>query len=60
MIGWRGASRYYSEKYEEAFGLECQAIKRLRNEMGLTNIMTIIINTIVLVKSGTLQVALDK
>lgn len=30
MIGWRGASRYYSEKYKEAFGLECKAIKRVR------------------------------
>ena len=42
MIGWRGASRYYSEKYERAFGLECQAIKRLRNEMGLTNVIVMI------------------
>lgn len=42
MIGWRGASRYYSEKYEKAFGLECQAIKRLRNEMGLTNVIVMI------------------
>ena len=42
MIGWRGASRYYSEKYEQAFGLECKAIKRLRNEMGLTNVIVMI------------------
>ena len=42
MIGWRGASRYYSEKYEKAFGLECQAIKRLRNVMGLTNVIVMI------------------
>ena len=42
MIGWRGASRYYSEKYEQAFGLECEAIKRLRNEMGLTNVIVMI------------------
>ncbi|MBD3164387.1 phosphoenolpyruvate synthase [Candidatus Woesearchaeota archaeon] len=38
MIGWRGASRYYSEKYKEAFGLECKAILKVRNDMGLTNV----------------------
>ncbi len=37
MLGWRGASRYYSDAYKEAFGLECQAILRVRNKMGLTN-----------------------
>ncbi|MCX8075701.1 MAG: pyruvate, water dikinase [Aquificaceae bacterium] len=37
MIGWRGASRYYSDVYKSAFGLECQAILRVRNKMGLTN-----------------------
>ncbi|ADC88687.1 phosphoenolpyruvate synthase [Thermocrinis albus DSM 14484] len=37
MLGWRGASRYYSEAYKEAFGLECMAILRVRNKMGLTN-----------------------
>lgn len=38
MIGFRGASRYYDEAYQEAFGLECEAMKRVRNEMGLTNV----------------------
>lgn len=42
MIGWRGASRYYSKKYKEAFGLECQAIKLVREEMGLTNVTVMI------------------
>ncbi|GAA4326448.1 phosphoenolpyruvate synthase [Pontixanthobacter gangjinensis] len=42
MIGWRGASRYYSKEYEEAFGLECKAIKKVREEMGLTNITIMI------------------
>ena len=42
MIGWRGASRYYSEKYEQAFGLECKAIKRLREKMGFTNVIVMI------------------
>ncbi|MGM5484025.1 MAG: phosphoenolpyruvate synthase [Nanobdellota archaeon] len=38
MIGWRGASRYYSNKYKEAFGLECKAILKAREIMGLTNL----------------------
>ncbi|GAG27623.1 unnamed protein product, partial [marine sediment metagenome] len=38
MIGWRGASRYYDERFREAFGLECKAILKARDEMGLTNI----------------------
>ncbi|VVB52152.1 putative phosphoenolpyruvate synthase [uncultured archaeon] len=38
MIGWRGASRYYDDKYREAFGLECKAFKKVRDEMGLTNV----------------------
>ncbi|MDO8481391.1 MAG: phosphoenolpyruvate synthase [Nanoarchaeota archaeon] len=42
MIGWRGASRYYSEQYREAFGLECKAFLKARNEMGLTNIEVMI------------------
>jgi pyruvate,water dikinase len=42
MIGWRGASRYYSEKYKEAFALECKALKRVRDEMGLTNVILMI------------------
>ncbi len=42
MLGWRGASRYYSEGYREAFGLECKAILKVRNEFGLTNVKTMI------------------
>jgi pyruvate,water dikinase len=42
MIGWRGASRYYDPKYREAFALECQAMKRVRDEMGLTNVIPMI------------------
>jgi pyruvate, water dikinase len=42
MIGWRGASRYYSEKYRHAFGLECLAIKRVREVMGLKNVVVMI------------------
>lgn len=42
MIGWRGASRYYSDKYKEAFGLECKAIRRVREEMGLNNVVVMI------------------
>jgi pyruvate,water dikinase len=42
MIGWRGASRYYDEKFKPAFGLECKAIKKVRDEMGLDNVKTMI------------------
>ncbi|MGK7952043.1 MAG: phosphoenolpyruvate synthase [Xenococcaceae cyanobacterium] len=42
MIGWRGASRYYDPKYRAAFALECQAFKRVRDEMGLTNVIPMI------------------
>jgi pyruvate,water dikinase len=42
MLGLRGASRYYSERYREAFALECQAIRRLREEIGLTNVIVMI------------------
>jgi len=42
MIGWRGASRYYSDAYKAAFGLECKAIKKVREEMGLDNVVVMI------------------
>ncbi|HXD78502.1 MAG TPA: phosphoenolpyruvate synthase [Puia sp.] len=42
MIGWRGASRYYSETYKAAFGLECQAIRKVREEMGLENVVVMV------------------
>jgi len=42
MIGFRGASRYYNERYKEGFKLECEAIKVVRNEMGLTNVKMMI------------------
>jgi pyruvate,water dikinase len=42
MIGWRGASRYYDEKFKEAFGLECEALLKARGEMGLTNIKVMV------------------
>ncbi len=38
MLGFRGASRYISEEFGEAFAMECEALKRVRNEMGLTNV----------------------
>ena len=42
MIGWRGASRYYSKSFKEAFGLECLAIKKVREEYGLKNIIVML------------------
>lgn len=42
MIGWRGASRYYSPGYKEGFALECKAIKKVREEFGLVNLKVMI------------------
>lgn len=42
MLGFRGASRYYDPRYRDAFGLECQAMKKVREEMGLTNVKLMI------------------
>jgi pyruvate, water dikinase len=42
MIGWRGASRYYHERYREGFALECRAMKMVREEMGLINTVLMI------------------
>jgi pyruvate,water dikinase len=38
MIGFRGASRYYDDRYRDGFALECRAMKKVRNEMGLNNV----------------------
>ena len=38
MLGFRGASRYISEEFDECFRMECEALKRVRDEMGLTNV----------------------
>ena len=42
MIGFRGASRYYSPNYREGFDLECRAMKKLREELGFTNVIMMI------------------
>ena len=42
MIGFRGASRYYSDRYREGFKLECRAIRHLRENMGFTNVIVMI------------------
>ena len=42
MIGFRGAARYYDDKYREGFALECKAMKRVRDAMGLTNLILMI------------------
>jgi len=42
MIGFRGASRYYDDRYRDAFALECKAMKKVRDEMGLTNVKLMI------------------
>jgi pyruvate,water dikinase len=42
MLGWRGASRYYAPAFRDAFALECQALKRVREGMGLTNVIPMV------------------
>ncbi|MCU0667002.1 MAG: phosphoenolpyruvate synthase [Patescibacteria group bacterium] len=42
MIGWRGASRYYDEKYKQAFELECKAFRHVRDDLGLTNLKAMV------------------
>lgn len=42
MIGFRGASRYYDERYKDAFELECKALVKMRNDMGLNNIIIMV------------------
>jgi pyruvate,water dikinase len=42
MLGFRGASRYYSPRYRDGFALECRAIRKLRQEMGFTNVVVMI------------------
>lgn len=42
MIGFRGASRYYSPRYRDGFALECRAMERLRNRLGFTNVVMMI------------------
>jgi len=42
MLGFRGASRYYSDRYREGFALECRAIHRLRNDLGFKNVIVMI------------------
>lgn len=42
MLGWRGASRYYNPLFKAAFGLECEALKKVREEMGLKNVIPMV------------------
>ncbi len=42
MIGWRGASRYYADDYKDGFALECEALAKVRKQMGFTNVVVMI------------------
>ena len=42
MLGFRGASRYYDERYREGFALECRALKRVREELGFANVIVMV------------------
>jgi len=60
MLGWRGCSRYYSEKFKEAFGLECLAIKKAREELGLDNIIVMLPFCRTLEECRNVQVVMDE
>ena len=42
MLGWRGASRYDHPGYRDGFALECQAVARVRNEIGFDNVIVML------------------
>ena len=42
MLGWRGASRYYDDRYRQGFALECASFKKVREEMGLKNLILMV------------------
>ncbi|MFB6129283.1 MAG: phosphoenolpyruvate synthase [Salinigranum sp.] len=42
MLGWRGAARYYDERFREAFRLECEALRRVREDVGLDNVTVMV------------------
>jgi pyruvate,water dikinase len=42
MLGWRGASRYYDERYRAGFALECRALAKVRNEIGFSNVIIMV------------------
>jgi pyruvate,water dikinase len=65
MIGWRGASRYYSNEYKEAFGMECSAIKMVREGMGLCNVVVMVpfcrtVEELIKVKSTMKEFGLER
>ena len=69
MIGWRGASRYYSEEYLKGFELECMAIDYARNTMKMDNIVVMIPfcrtiteaqKVIEVISSGRVQIKIEK
>lgn len=65
MIGWRGASRYYAEAYKAAFGMECKAIRLVREKMGLQNVAVMIpfcrtVDELIKVKSTMQEFGLER
>jgi pyruvate, water dikinase len=60
MLGFRGAARYISQEFGEAFAMECEALKRVRNEMGLTNVEIMVPFVRTLGQAKAVGVMLDK
>ena len=59
MLGFRGAARYISDDFREAFAMECEALKRVRDDMGLTNVQVMVpfVRTLAQAERGTLVLA---
>jgi pyruvate, water dikinase len=60
MLGFRGAARYISQEFGEAFAMECEALKRVRNDMGLTNVEIMVPFVRTLGQAKAVGVMLDK
>lgn len=60
MIGFRGASRYYHPRYRAGFALECRAIRKVREEMGLTNLKVMIPFCRTVMEAGQVQLEMAK
>ena len=60
MLGFRGASRYYHPRYQAGFALECRAVKKVRDEMGLTNLKLMIPFCRTIDEGGKVQAEMEK
>jgi pyruvate,water dikinase len=60
MLGFRGASRYYDERYQEGFALECRALKRVREVLGFMNVIVMVPFCRTLAEADRVLAAMDE